>query len=76
MFIFSFYMINALEMFDKRIKNMNLLFIVQIIFIALKLSFCWEGGKSFFFENFNKKKYFFHNINVNKNNLYININVD
>lgn len=40
MFIFSFYMINALEMFDKRIKNMNLLFIVQIIFIALKLSFC------------------------------------
>jgi hypothetical protein len=65
-------------MFDKRIKIVNLLSVIQIIFIAPQLCHfvLLRGWKVIFFENFDKKKYLKHNINVNKNNFYININVD
>lgn len=67
MFVLNFYMINALGMFDKKIKKCeSFIYGSNNIYNPLILSFCWEGGKSFSFENFNKKKYLLHNININK----------
>lgn len=74
MFAISFYVINALRIYDKRIKIV-MLYLGGSEGISCTLLFCSNGQKFFFLEYISKEKVTCININVDGKILQ-NINVD